>query len=47
VAIFNGLSQSGGVAVKMTGWFVEKLDRIAYTPFAFLLPSGHFSPQRD
>jgi len=31
----------------MTDWFVERLGRIAYTPFAFLLPSGHFSSQRD
>jgi hypothetical protein len=31
----------------MDGWFVEKLDRIAYTLFAFLLPSAHFSSQRD
>jgi len=31
----------------MAGWCVERLDRIAYTPFAFLLPSDHFSSQRD
>jgi hypothetical protein len=30
----------------MADWFVEKLGRIAYTTFAFLLPFGHFSAQR-
>jgi hypothetical protein len=30
----------------MTGWFVEKLDRIPDTLIAFLLPSGHLRTQR-
>ncbi|MBW7835696.1 MAG: hypothetical protein H3C28_03565 [Sphingomonadales bacterium] len=31
---------------KMATWRVEKLDRIADTPFAFLLPYGHFCSHR-
>ena len=30
----------------MADWCVERLGRIADTPFAFLLPFGHFSSQR-
>jgi hypothetical protein len=30
----------------MADWCVEKLDRIADMPVAFLLPFGHFSSQR-
>jgi len=34
------------VAAKMAGRFVERLDRIADTLIAFLLPAGHFRTQR-
>lgn len=34
-------------AGKMADWCVERLGRIADTPFAFLLPFSHFSTQRD
>jgi len=35
------------VAAKIATGFVERLDRIADTLFAFLLPGPRFWPQRD
>ena len=41
-----GYTRLAWVAAKMAGRFVERLDRIADTLIAFLLPAGHFRSQR-